>query len=785
MPRTVIIRIVVDNKDAINAAKAQAIAQKSLNDTIAAGNSEIRKAEEHANKLASAQTQTSKSTKDFASSFAQWFIQLRLISSAYNALTSVITSSISSYANLELSIAKVAAVTGNSKEQLQNLQGTIYELARTTAVSTNDIAGAALELSKLGFAGKELEIALAGVTKLSSILGDSLETTGNLVGGVIQTFDLSAEQAAHVADKLFVATGKSALNIEGFRVAFGLAGNVAASAGISFEELAASFAALSNQGIRASTIGTGFRNFIVDLSQEGSKAQKALGGSIEELGLVGAMKKLSELKLSPGSIVDIFGKPGAPVAAGIAKMGDAYRKAIGDIKESDGALKDSGEIINVTLVGSVKLLTNNLNELFQTTASPAAGAFKGFFLGVADNLKTINELKSFFKKEQDHNRDPFTSLGVSGKDFGNLNDEERLKLIRDFKKQNEEDRKTQTSDDLFAEHRAYAKDANDNPVSKATKQAGDNTKQIIKDMQTIGLEFKRFEVDGTKNGKDPFSFSESEAALAKIRDNLTKLHPDDAKQAEALIGQLKAFEDIDAKAGFSKNKERYQEDKSLADAKRKNITVTNTDSLGETDQYIQNMQEELDNFNQALEQTKLAFNEIDGALKTMSSQMVDSLFSWEWSWTHFGYVVKDIFKQLVKDFIAMEIRIIALKAAIKVGGYLASVYTGGGSVVAADAAGGYVQGAAEANFNSQYNTAVGAGFLASGYDGYVSGATKFIAGEAGMERVTVTPMNKPGFYHNESSGGGMTIIVQGDVFNAERLVDKVNKSNELSRARYV
>lgn len=782
MARTIIIRIVVDNRDAINAAKAQAIAQKTLRDEIAAGNSEMRKAEQHAANMAKAQNEASKATTDLSSNIVEWVVKARLANSAYNLLISTIRNSVSHYASLELSLAKVAAVTGSSREQLSSLNKLIYTLGSTTAVSNTEIASAALELSKLGFSGKTLETSLAGVTRLASILGDSLETTGNLVGGVIQTFDLSADEATKVADKLFVATGKSALNIEGFRVAFALAGNVAHDAGISFDELSSVIAALSNQGIRASTIGTGLRSFISDLSREGSKAQLALGGSIEDMGLVGAMKRLAELKLAPGSIVEIFGKPSSPVVSGLGHAQEAYAKFIEEIKNSEGTLEKTKGLINDTLLGATQLLINNFDRSVAGFGSGVADAVKRRILDLVSTFQEANERIDFFNNEKAAGRDPYKTLGTTFVGYRMKTRSEQEELVDSYLKAQKDNNASKFSmDDAFAEQNASRYVPKENPIVKATKLAKDNTKELQNNISKIKESFQEYQAGGL----DPFNFKTSEVELEKIRDHFKDVGKfKEANQAQSLISQLQAYEGQDAKQGFAKNKSAYQEDAAAARDKKKSISTDNSGKASEMDQYLEGLQTQLDEFNQALEQTKIAFDSIDGGLKTLSSEMVDSLFSWEWSWTHFGYVVKDIFKNLVKDFIAMEIRIFALKAAIKIGGYLASAYTGGASIAASDVAAGAVEEQGREQF---FNSAVRAtdGIAATGFDGYVSGAKRFIAGESGMERVTITPMNKPEFYANNGNGGGMTIIVQGDVFNPERLVDKVNRSNELSKSRYV
>jgi hypothetical protein len=312
------------------------------------------------------------------------------------------------------------------------------------------------------------------------------------------------------------------------------------------------------------------------------------------------------------------------------------------------------------------------------------------------------------------------------------------------------------------------------PKDTAVAKAKDDSKELLNNIQKVREAFQEYK----EGGLDPFSFSSSEKELEKIRDHFKEIGDfKKANQAESLIAQLKGFEGIDAKAGFTKNKAAYDEDRNLAKAKKRDITVSRQDSPDERTQFLMDKSEELDNFDRKLEDTKLLFAEMDKSFQTLSSTMVDSIFAWEFSWTHFGYVVKDIFKGLVKDFIAMEIRILALRAALSFTGFLGGLF-GGGVPEAVSTIGGNLQ---------QEGTLLGplgGALSASGYDGVVNSPRMFIAGEAGAERVRISPLGKSSA-GNSDSGGGMTIIIQGDVYNPEKLIDKVAITNGRSKTRYV
>lgn len=779
MPRTIVIRIVVDNQDAINNIKAMREQEKLLQDQTRFLADEQRKAEIHAANLAKTTKTLSQNQNSLVESITKGYLIGRGISTVFNGIAQSFTYVISESAKLELSFARVSAVTGQTGASLDKLQNIVYQLSRNTLSSTSEIADAALELSKLGISGENLNQVLSGVVDLSNALGDSLESTGQLVGGIVNTFNLSSDEAAKVADKLFVATGKSASNIQGFKVAFSLAGNVAEEAGVKFEELAAAFAALSNQGIRASTQGTGFRSFIIELSKEGSKAQKALGGSIQELGLLGAMDKLAKLKLDPGSAVDLFGKPAAPVVLGLAKAGEATRSFLHDINDSNDALKESSKIIDNTLIGSVQKLSNAFIELGRSIPTGIVSTFiadlASGLTGYIDEFKQLADFKEFIEKERKNGRSASQDLNAPGaKDYGDL-------FQAFLQKQNED--KVSRNDALVLAKRLAEQEAQHPDLHKFDKVASVSEDRKLKTEDTltrITRQFEEFKALGNE-----FDFSNAEDQLQGLYEKLDKVG-----QSKQALKVLRELQEIQKENQRLKNKDESsisksvkdifstsEEDKSIikgidSDYKShlKKNEKHNFKKDNEFSVYLLEQSKQIDEFNVKLEATKLGFDALSNASQDFSNHLVN-IFSHNNAFAGFFDNFGNLVKQFIADIIAMEIRLLALKALISIFG----IATGGAAPAALN-----IGSAAGAGLN----LFAGAQLSAKGADEVITRPKMYIAGEAGPERVKITPLGKRS--SNDSSGGMVTnIYVQGDVFNAEKLVDKVVKTNQRSKSRYV
>lgn len=781
MARVIVIRITVDNREAINAIRAQREAQRLLNDQLRHNQQQAQSAATANARLTAIQQSQSHVQQGLTNSFIKGNIAARAISATYLTLRDSVHYVIGESLKLEHNLAKVSAVTGTTGANLDSLSETVFKLSRNTAVSTNMISETALELAKLGFEGKTLEVVLGGVAQLSSVLGDSLEATGQLVGGVIQTFNLSNEEAAKVADKLFVATGKSASNVEGFKVAFSLAGSAARDAGVSFEEFAAVTAALSNQGIRASTIGTGLRNLFIRMSIDGSAAAKALGGSIQELGLLGVMERLASLKLDPGSLFDLFGKPGLPVASGLGNATEQYKEFLDEVERGEGVLNNAKSVINDTLISQMQLFKNSLVEVTSFFT-------KDFLTGFTQALKGMSEsLNDFAQGSKD--KTEFTRFVIGKKTQAeatkalglpsSANDSEMFEAFMANKRLIAEEKARKEKFDRIAKELESVPERGSEDIV-AGKKTGVKTRTVddmLADFERLKTDFEVFQTFG-----GPFDFGKTIKEMDNLAHALLRIGErqdavkvmreiqDIRKQADktekATLNLPQAFEEdapriieddpkkferfLKGKERFEKNQEK--EKKKLLEADQFKMFVANIQASFEPVQIL------IDNLT-------VSMNALGASTQLFGDYIVESFLGHADAFSNFQDSFGNLAKRFVSDMIAMTMRILAFKAAMA----LVNLFTGGPPLP-------NLPGAPDlANMPMT--------LAANGFDGIVNRPRLFLAGEGGEpERVKITPMSKMGA---EGGSGVTNIYVQGDVFDSEKLVDKVALTNERTRTRYV
>lgn len=723
--RSIAIKITIDNRDAINAAQAQVVAMKGL------------------------QQQTEANTQlqeSLTNSFLKGNIAARAISMGFETLKSSVGFVVKGLSDLEMTMAKVQVTTGANVVDTERLTDSIFKLGRETSSSVKDISKASLELAKLGLSGKDLEIVLDGVSRLSSVLGDSLESTGQLVGGVVNTFDLSSKQVASVADKLFVATGKSAASIDSFRVAFGLAGNVAANAGVSFEELAAVIATLSNQGIKASTIGTGLRTWITDLSIEGSKAQKVLGGSFESMGLLGSMEKMAQIHPDTGTIFDMFGKPGSAVATAMERSTGMYKEFLDAVQNGSGTLQANGAIINETLIGSVTRLNNTFLELFSTLTKGFAGTGElNFFSKIAEQLGSANDealaqerFGEFIKRHVEDAHNAQEGMQLAARDLG------------------------------FKEGDRFSDDELKNAFLK--KEQTDKVK-----IDAALLVAQKLQQDEERNRGEgptyvtPVTHRNLKAEADKLAKSMAKIAREaEEKQRNAM---MKLVDKREGKEGpvtpemndFLVDPLSYGMSKAEGKGKAKTEDITkeiqNVWAKYNTD--AQKAQRLTEQFATAFIGMKAGIDSVNSSSQILSSYFVEGIFSSKKDpFKHISDAFGDFAKKMAADLVALSLKIMFFKALMAGLGS----FGGGGAMP-------FVGALAKAT--------TGFSGFASGTDQVVTKPTMFMAGEAGKERVTVTPRAKVGAGGN---GSGITVVIQGDVMDGQKFTDAVELAQKkLSR----
>lgn len=182
-------------------------------------------------------------------------------------------------------LANLQAIAGATDGQMTQLKETILDVASGSKFSTIDLAKAATTLAQAGFSTREMQDSLAAVSELATASGSTIAESVDLITGAVGAFQLQASEAARISDLLVSSLNRSKLTVTQVAQAIQYVGATAYESNISLNELVAAAGAIANAGVRSgSTIGTGMRQFLVDLQDP----TKKLSEELTKLGLTQA-----------------------------------------------------------------------------------------------------------------------------------------------------------------------------------------------------------------------------------------------------------------------------------------------------------------------------------------------------------------------------------------------------------------------------------------------------------------------------------------------------------------
>lgn len=206
-------------------------------------------------------------------------------------LTALGKSAFDTFAKFENGMMKVKTVTGASVGEFKMLTEEAKRLGATTQFTALQVADLQLVLGRKGFDPTAIKNMEQSILDLALATGEDLSLAAEVTASSIKAFELKSSDAARVANTLASAAANSSVQLSTFSTAFGHAGASANAVGMELEELSAMMGVLMDNGIKASTAGTGLRKIFMKLNKDGVDFTQVLDLATQgELGLEKAMK---------------------------------------------------------------------------------------------------------------------------------------------------------------------------------------------------------------------------------------------------------------------------------------------------------------------------------------------------------------------------------------------------------------------------------------------------------------------------------------------------------------
>lgn len=306
--------------------------------------------------------------------------------------------------DFEDAIAKVSTIADTSEISMDSLTDQIKALSDETGVAATDIAdnvynaiSAGQETGDaVGFVGNAAKLAAAGFTDSASAL-DVLTTTLNAYG-------MEASDVTKVSDVLIQTQNMGKTTVGELAAYMGKVIPTAKGAGVELEQVAASYAKLTANGIKTAESTTYLNSMLNELNKGGTKVSKALqktsGKSFSEMmkegkSLADVLNVLQEAAdKSRVQFSDMWSSAEAGKAAAVIhdttnKLGD-FNAAVTQMKDAGGATEDAFAKMDTTS-RQAQIALNQIKNSAIELGSTVITMLAPYFEQLTNKVKQVTE----------------------------------------------------------------------------------------------------------------------------------------------------------------------------------------------------------------------------------------------------------------------------------------------------------------------------------------------------------------------------------------------------------
>ncbi len=231
----------------------------------------------------------------------------------------------------DAAMANVAAISSATSEQLNDLRGTAIAMGGSTKFSATEAADALGYMAMAGWKPQQMIDGLKGVMDLAAASGENLARVSDIVTDALTAFSLKAEDSAHFADVLAVASSAANTTVSMMGETFKYVAPLAGTLGYTIEDMAVSIGLMANAGIKASQAGTSLRAGLSKLVKPTDSAitkLKELGLTVQDMGDEEIAAKTAALEASVSAREKAYSDDEEALRESLDRQYDALRKSL-------------------------------------------------------------------------------------------------------------------------------------------------------------------------------------------------------------------------------------------------------------------------------------------------------------------------------------------------------------------------------------------------------------------------------------------------------------------------
>ncbi|HPO93726.1 MAG TPA: phage tail tape measure protein, partial [Phycisphaerales bacterium] len=207
----------------------------------------------------------------------------------------------------EAAIGQVKIVAGDSGKSIQELQGFLVDLSKTTPIGLVDLTKSLGDaIGKLPKGANQAALAIDALNAAQAAARASGSSAGQVLDGIIpilNTYGQTGITAAQITDKLFAAFDQGGATVPELSASLGQIVGIASQFGISIDELLGSISVLTRGGQTASEAITNLRQALISTARPPENVKKQLEAlgisaelfstqSLKSNGLIGVLEQL-------------------------------------------------------------------------------------------------------------------------------------------------------------------------------------------------------------------------------------------------------------------------------------------------------------------------------------------------------------------------------------------------------------------------------------------------------------------------------------------------------------
>ena len=319
------------------------------------------------------------------------------------------TAAVKTAADFDEGMSKVAAISGATGQDLDDLRSKAREMGSKTKYSATEAASAFEYMAMAGWKTGDMLDGIEGIMNLAAASGEDLATTSDIVTDALTAFGLSASDSGHFADILAAASSNANTNVSMMGETFKYCAPIAGALGFSAEDTAEAIGLMANSGIKGSQAGTALRTIMNNLTGEVKLSGKAFGevtiattntdGSMRDLSDIladcrGAFNQMTESEKAQAAEALVGKNAMSGFLALMNAAPEDIEKLSSAIENCDGTAEHMAATMQDNLKGQLTILKSQLEELaisFGELLMPAIRAIVSKIQAFVDKLNNMDE----------------------------------------------------------------------------------------------------------------------------------------------------------------------------------------------------------------------------------------------------------------------------------------------------------------------------------------------------------------------------------------------------------